>query len=126
MMTHRNIISLAAVRLNSLATASDCSSSLATGDRAGRWSSQVDPNDASSPPSVVPFPLVDDPAVLVCLAIRLGVAGRVRREGIPGALRERLRAHAKAGEPACALILDWLDRLLIEDLEAASGAGPTS
>lgn len=125
MMTHPNIISLAAVRLNGLATASDCSPSLETGDRASQWSSRVDPNDADPPPSVVPFPLADDPAVLVCLAIRLGVAGRVRREGIPGALRERLRAHAKAGEPACALILEWLDRLLIEDLEAATGTGPT-
>lgn len=65
-----------------------------------------------------------DPAVLIGLAIRFGVIGRVSRQGVPAAVREDLRHHAQAGEPACAMVLDWLDDLLLADIETAAKASP--
>lgn len=63
-----------------------------------------------------------DPAVLIGLAIRFGVMGQVSRRGVPPAVREGLRRYADAGEPACAMVLDWLDGLLLADIEDAAKA----
>ncbi|WP_189424462.1 hypothetical protein [Devosia pacifica] len=66
-----------------------------------------------------------DPAAMVALGIRFGIMGRVSRQGVPAPVREGLRHHARNGEPACALVLDWLDGLLLSDLEAvARASGP--
>lgn len=52
----------------------------------------------------------DDPAFLIGLAL-----GHVRRSDgltgiVPDTLVGRLQAHADTGNPACRLMLDWLDR----------------
>ena len=61
-----------------------------------------------------------DPGALIGLAIRFGVMGRVSREGVPPMVREGLRYYAQMGELACAMILDWLDDLLLADLETVA------
>lgn len=61
-----------------------------------------------------------DPAVLVGLAIRFGVMGRVSRQGVPPAVREGLRHYADSGEAACSMVLTWLDDLLLADIEEAT------
>ena len=54
-------------------------------------------------------PLADDPAMLIGLAL-----GHVRRsDGLPGqvpaSIISRLGAHADRGNPACRLLLDWIN-----------------
>ncbi|WP_404401347.1 hypothetical protein [Pelagibacterium halotolerans] len=78
------------------------------------------PAQADNPAQYPEDALLADPAPLIALAIRFGVMGRVRREGVPAPVRDGLRRHADAGEPACAMVLAWLDRLVCDDLEAAS------
>ncbi len=52
----------------------------------------------------------DDPAFLIGLAL-----GHVRQsdgltDSVPNTLVDRLQAHADTGNPACRLLLDWLER----------------
>lgn len=60
-----------------------------------------------------------DPAIVVAMAVRCGLMGRVSRQGIPEIVRNGLRHHASQGEPACQLVLDWLDGLILSDMETA-------
>lgn len=65
----------------------------------------------------------DDPAFLIGLAL-----GHVRQSDgltgtVPDTLVGRLQAHADTGNPACRLLLDWLDRRNV-DLVALSSPGP--
>lgn len=65
----------------------------------------------------------DDPAFLIGLAL-----GHVRQSDgltgiVPDTLVDRLQAHADTGNPACRLLLDWLDRRNA-DLVALSLPGP--
>jgi hypothetical protein len=65
----------------------------------------------------------EDPAFLIGLAL-----GHVRQSGgltgiVPDTLVGRLQAHADTGNPACRLLLDWLDRRNA-DLVALSSPGP--
>ena len=55
-------------------------------------------------------PLADDPAMLIGLAL-----GHVRRSDgltghVPASIISRLGAHADRGNPACRLLLDWINR----------------
>ncbi|UYQ72487.1 hypothetical protein OF122_01470 [Pelagibacterium flavum] len=61
----------------------------------------------------------DDTSDLIANAIRFGIIGRVNRQGVPATVRNGLRINATSGELACALVLEWLDDLLLADLEAA-------
>ncbi len=60
-----------------------------------------------------------DPSRVIAQAIHFGIIGRVNRQGVPSSIREELKHRAKAGETACELVLEWLDDLLLIDLEAA-------
>lgn len=64
------------------------------------------------------FPFAADPAVMVALGIRFGLIGRARRQGIPASVRDGLRHHASQGEPACQLVLGWLDDMVLAEIEA--------
>lgn len=60
------------------------------------------------PGSGLGSPLADDPALLIGLAL-----GHVRQSDgltgiVPDTIIERLQAHAKNGNPACRLLLEWL------------------
>tara|TARA_A100001391_G_scaffold145276_1_gene102882 strand:+ start:10670 stop:10996 length:327 start_codon:yes stop_codon:yes gene_type:complete len=65
------------------------------------------------------FSAFGDPAIVVATAVRCGVMGRVSRQGIPEVVRNGLRHHASQDEPACQLVLDWLDGLMLSDIEKA-------
>lgn len=65
-----------------------------------------------------------DPGAVIGLAISYGIRGRVSREGVPPSVRENLRRLAQAGEPACAMVLDWLDDMLLADLEGTAKTPP--
>jgi len=65
----------------------------------------------------------DDPAFLIGLAL-----GHVRQSDgltgiVPDTIIARLQAHADTGNPACRLLLDWLERRNA-DLVALSSPGP--
>lgn len=61
----------------------------------------------------------EDPSSVIAEAIRLGIVGRVDRRGVPSSVREELKRRANEGETVCELVLEWLDDLLLIDLEAA-------
>lgn len=67
---------------------------------------------------VTSIPFASDPAVVVALGIRFGLMGRSTGQGIPASVRDGLRHHASQGEPACQLVLGWLDDMLLAEIEA--------
>lgn len=59
-------------------------------------------------PPVAPSPQ-DDPALIVGLALACSRQGSSDTRAIPSVLLDRLRHLAESGDPACRLILDWLN-----------------
>ncbi|GGD80868.1 hypothetical protein GCM10008012_25880 [Rhizobium anhuiense] len=60
-------------------------------------------------PLVAPRPQ-DDPALIIGLALAFARQGSSKTRAIPSVLLDRLRHHARFGEPTCRLVLDCLDR----------------
>ncbi len=54
-------------------------------------------------------PLADDPAVLIGLALSHVRQGKGLTGTVPDAVTSRLRDHADHGNPACRLLLSWLN-----------------
>ncbi|WP_377295442.1 hypothetical protein [Rhizobium sp. SG2393] len=55
-------------------------------------------------------PLADDPAILIGLALAHVRQGKGLTGTVPDVVMSRLQAHADHGNPACRLLLSWLDR----------------
>lgn len=55
-------------------------------------------------------PPQDDPALIVGLALTCSRQGASDMRAIPSVLLDRLRHHARSGEPTCRLVLDCLNR----------------
>jgi hypothetical protein len=51
-----------------------------------------------------------DPATLIGLALSFALQGPLSTGDVPPLILERLTLHAKHGNPACRMVLDWLDR----------------
>ncbi|KQQ56378.1 hypothetical protein ASF69_16545 [Rhizobium sp. Leaf311] len=60
-------------------------------------------------PLVAPRPQ-DDPALIIGLALAFTRQGSSETRAIPSELLDRLRHHARSGEPTCWLVLDCLNR----------------
>lgn len=54
-------------------------------------------------------PLADDPAILIGLALSHVRQGKGLTGTVPDAVTSRLHAHVYHGNPACRLVLNWLD-----------------
>lgn len=63
----------------------------------------------------------DDPAAIIGLAVRMGLMGQVDRTGLPSELRDALRNLAADGEPAAAVVLEWLDGVLLSKISNEIG-----
>jgi hypothetical protein len=59
-------------------------------------------------PLVAPRPQ-DDPALIIGLALTFARQGSSETRAIPSVLLDRLRHHARSGEPTCRLVLDRLN-----------------
>lgn len=51
-----------------------------------------------------------DPATLIGLALAFARQGPLFTGDVPSLILERLTLHARHGNPACRMVLDWLDR----------------
>lgn len=89
---------------------------------ASRDRNAADSSSSSAGPLSSDHPGAMDPAVLIALAVRFGIMGRVCRQGVPANVREGLRHHASLGEPACTMVLGWLDDLVLSDLDAVTAS----
>lgn len=54
-------------------------------------------------------PLLNDPAILIGLALAHVRQGKGLTGTVPDVVTSRLQAHADHGNPACRLLLSWLD-----------------
>jgi hypothetical protein len=66
-------------------------------------------NDVADGPNAV-LDAAGDPATLIGLALAFARQGPFFAGGVPTLILERLTLHAKHGNPACRMVLDWLDR----------------
>lgn len=72
------------------------------------------------PGSGAGHPTADDPARLIGLALGHVRQGKGLTGLVPDMIISRLQAHADAGNPACRLLLDWLDHRNSNLLTASS------
>ncbi|MGR6431459.1 hypothetical protein ACU5AY_11140 [Rhizobium sp. PAMB 3174] len=70
----------------------------------------VHPGSDVSGPSNVDLEAAGDPATLIGLALAFARQGALFNGEVPPLILKRLALHVELGNPACRMVLDWLER----------------